>query len=1836
MTHSLPQAPQPSPPPPPNTFSWAKVLAKCATGLGLALTATGLGGFWYGRYFLNEQLSPWLQGELSRMLKRPVQLSPIERVTASRVRFGPSVIPPTATEANFMAIDAIEVDLDLWSFATKRQLGLDVVAYGPQILLRQDFTTGKLELPKFELPAPPPPDSPEGWVDVRTVRFVDGQFTLQSSRTRDLITLAQFNMESQWSIVKINKQWVKIQGRAKTALPNGKAFADVPSPSGLRQAIALAPTDKGNVSIDVNWDLTNGAGTLEFDSQKFQATTLQTVLPNSAAVLPKSGELDSKLKVILAKGGGEVLSLSLGVTLRDLSFQIGQMPQKITNLSGGLEFDGKVAKFKDISAKYGSLTTKADGSYNLDSGWDLNFVAGPADLGTLTRSFGLKLPFNLGGQMRVRGKVKGKTERPSITTNFEATRPVAIDRVVLNELRGTLELREMRTLFLRDFQIVADAGGRVQGEGQIRLPANLGDLTTNSPPILLAIAINGVNTENWARLFETSLPLPMGDVSGTVQVSGTVANPQVLAQFDAPNAQYPARGQVQLVDRLVTLSNTAIQLPVGNVQLDGTYNLDGGAWQAKLRSNGVPLALLDPTQKGILDAVLNVQSPKGSFNLSDIVGNADISLPQGLSQLPDAITANLGWDGATLDLIRGQVGNYLTANGQVNLSQDENRNPTTVRDVVLNLSAQNIPLSRLGTLAPIISPQTTGILNFKGRVTGPLANLNLNGDLQLKDVGLGILGTVRGLATPKGRLNFDGNIAGPIDNPKVAGRLGLDQVSAGQVAFNGLAMQLVAENLRDNPQINGDMQLFGFRLLDINGTNTASSLGFDPNFGGKFSFNSREGVSVDLLGSQKRDRLFAKLDPRGMPQAVAIQLGEARINGQRASGSTNQVDLIIDQFPVAFAAAAAGMSDIDGKLSSKLRVDLGAVPSIRGDVAVGCPRYGRITGQYVAAKVNYTNGNFLIEDGELRVLKVQEPNAPNNGSDIVIDGKDRPNARQGTSTSWRVNCDPASNTANSDALQTKYRFNMAYRPAEDKWLSGSVQIIQGKLEEIVSTLQLQDFSTVNQGLALNPASAIEIGSLSLLSTNLPIYQQLQYLAQLEARQQSVKKKPGESFDLPPLKNLKGTLAGNIEVEVFASEQSPRIKADLIINKFEYGKKFILDTIAFKGSYAKELLIVDRFLLQNGDRYGRISDARIGLFEQRGKFEVNRFPLEELRFIRAFDGLPIKLTGDVNGQTTLEGNFINPKATGSFNIVGGRLNRQPIDLAETSFNYENSRMKFTGRMLVNGPEAVNIQGDIPLATPFNFTARPDNKLSVSIDVKNEGLSIINLISQQMRWLEGQGVAKILISGTYADPKIDGNIDLSKGKLEVIGIPGTFTDVNGGIKFQTDRFSTDLKARFNEGNIQIKGLLPITDPFDEKSEEAKNPLTIVAQKLKISMFDVNADDASGEIKVSGSARFPTISGKVLLADGKIVVGSNTESTGTVNVARGQKPANASSSQPANTTNPTQPTANTNANNTNASTTANSGQAATTAPTPNGTNGTANGTSNGTISNLNNFNDPDSNSGSDVELKDLEVGLRNMQVSRFPLFTFLTEGSLVVNGNLLSPQPVGRIKIIRGQFNAISTRFLLDRSYENYAEFINGQGTDPFLNVRVTGSIQEVSRVPIRSSSPFDSFNPREIPATNLGSQTTLRLFATVTGNATNPEIRLSSSPLRTQDEILRVMGGGALEQSGGDPAAALTNLAGGTVLNFLQDFIGETLNLTELNIRPVITTPEGARSSVFGLSAEAAIDLSNSFSAAVQRIINDPTQPTNFSLRYRITPGLQLRTNYSSNGNTGITAEFETRF
>lgn len=225
-------------------------------------------------------------------------------------------------------------------------------------------------------------------------------------------------------------------------------------------------------------------------------------------------------------------------------------------------------------------------------------------------------------------------------------------------------------------------------------------------------------------------------------------------------------------------------------------------------------------------------------------------------------------------------------------------------------------------------------------------------------------------------------------------------------------------------------------------------------------------------------------------------------------------------------------------------------------------------------------------------------------------------------------------------------------------------------------------------------------------------------------------------------------------------------------------------------------------------------------------------------------------------------------------------------------------------------------------------------------------------------------------------------------------------------------------------------------------------------------------------------------------------------------------------------------------------------------------------------------------------------------------------------------------RGQFNTIAARFRLDRSFDNYAEFIPSQGLNPNLNVRATTSVVEVTRLPVITDPVLGSLSPRDVPVNTQGAQNTLRVQATVTGSAENPNILLTSSPLRTQSELQVLVGG--ISPFTGTEATALANLAGGGILNLLQDALGEVLTGVEFNLNPVTTNPRGTQSTTLGLAAEAAIDFSNSFSAAVRTIINDPNEPTDYAIRYRLDPTIIFRANINSRGDRGASVEFETRF
>jgi translocation and assembly module TamB len=1684
--------------------TFARNLGRVSVGLAISLMASILGAFWYGRYFLNERLSPLLEVELNKAIKRPLQLGKVERIGMSSIRFGKSLVPPTDKESNFLAVEAIEVKVDPWTYLTHRQIGLDAVVEQPQVFLKQDVT-GFLQLPKI---TPPERPTQEGLIDLRKITFNDAQITIQSISKGELVSLSQVQIDSNWKITDINNQSLKMKGKGFVTLPNIAAIAVPPNPEQLKKAIKTLNADKdsskGSLDFDIDWDLTRGQGTIDLQSPNLQIAAVQ----GFAVSLPfeiQEGLLDFEAKVAIL-AGKEAPNISVTAQLTEGSIKSPKLPKPITQIAGKLNYDGTTASLKEFVAEYDFLKATVEGTFDQQKGFNVNFASTSLDLAKAIESFKVKVPVMIAGEIKLSGKLTGTSQKPALTMEISTPKPVSFDRIKVDRFLTTVELKDLNTLLIKKFQ-AASTGATLTGIGQIKLPQK-----DKPAEILFNSSLVGV-AEEFINLYDTKLPVTIGQVTSSLQITGNLNNPQVLAQIEAPNATYPARGEVFIEDGLATIRNTKVSFPIGEVGLAGTYNIASGAWKTQLNSNGIPLAAFLPNQKGILQGLLNLRSDRGSFVLTDIIGDASIQLPQGLTELPDAITANLIWDGKNLLIPSLQVSNYLTANGNVDLAfpnNSPNQLPTGIAGINLDMISRNVSISRLASLSSVIPPQASGMLNFRGNLSGAIDKLKISGALQLEDVNLASLGSglaKQGLVAPsRGSLNFNGSINGYFPDPRLVGNLRIAGLKVNQIELDNLNFQGVLDGISKVPQATGDLLLAGLRV---------DKLAFDPRLEGKVNFNANQGANIDLRGN--RDRIVANLDQSFRPIDFNVNLGEATARGRRLDNNPNRLQVVVNNLPLPLVASFTGQNDLSGKVSSNLIADFSNNPKANGEVIIERPRFGRFIAERAIAKVTYADGVFSLRDGNLTV-------------------------RQGESTN-------------------EYKFNLTYSPALDDSLAGAVEIAQGRMQDVFATLQWANIVDTTQVFSLTKTRAANLQPLEAIRLlGEPLYKQLQYLSQIELRQEQQETvNSTRNFNLPPLTEFRGDIKGKVTFG-FNKHRGIRLGFDLVGKKFEYGK-FAIDDVKVVGLYSNGVFAIANANFQSDKSYGKITKARLRLApasnpllrvrEQSGEIELRDFPIESLRPLPFFSAIPIDLTGKINGNLSITGtSLLDTKVVGKLSLTDGTVNRQPIEFIAVQFNYDKLNVNFSVNMKVFGKEAVVATGNVGVFGNFN----------VKLDVKNEGIAFINIFNQPVRWVDGKGSIDLTASGTFRDPKIAGKITVDNAKVKVAGLPGDFSEVRGDIAFTSDRLISNITSNFSEGKLTMKGILPISNPnlLKPDTPEYQQALAINADQLKLNIFN-------SRVIVLGSLLTPEITGEVLLGDGRFVIGNDADPNSTA-------ATNSNSDVP------------------------------------------------------------------DVAFERLVVKLQNMQVTRFPIFNFLGEGTLIVNGTLQKPAPEGRVSITRGQFNAISARFRLDRSYENFVEFKATQGLNPILNVRVSGAVSEVTRVPINSNRPNDLFSPNEVPVSNLGSQRTLQVQASVTGTALVPDIRLSSSPPRSQSEIIALIGGGVLQNQGAsDPASALANFAGSTVLNFLQDAIGDALNLAEFNLSPVTTNTTGSsRTGTLGLSAEAAVNVSNSFSIALQRIINDSTQPTNFSIRYRVDPNILMRGNYGSDGNRGISIEYENRF
>ncbi|MEC4984515.1 MAG: translocation/assembly module TamB domain-containing protein [Oscillatoria sp. PMC 1068.18] len=987
-----------------------------------------------------------------------------------------------------------------------------------------------------------------------------------------------------------------------------------------------------------------------------------------------------------------------------------------------------------------------------------------------------------------------------------------------------------------------------------------------------------------------------------------------------------------------------------------------------------------------------------------------------------------------------------------------------------------------------------------------------------------------------GSLDFDGSVVGTVSEPNINGEIALRDLT---VDPQRTLARIIPENENFNEKL-------------------APLLDFDPLLTGTISSTPETGIDLNLTGTN--DVIQVALGTNYLPESFQIKLDEVTASGG-IEGNNLQVEAA--NFPISLAKQvinsrlppAIAAKPISGDFSGNLAVDLNTF-GIIGDIAIAQPSIGAFTGDNLEANIVYNQENIKINNAILT--------------------KD----------------------------ESRYQVNAEVNPSiSGPEIVANLNVEQGKIQDVLLAAQVFDLQELRRGInAPAYGNAAQLGTISLGSQETKLLSQLRLLSEVEAFLAEIEAIKNES-PIPDIAQLTGNFSGEATLN---SSLTKGIKANFDFRGENWQlEQYQADTVVARGEYNNGVITLSpvRITLEPENSFIAFSGTIFG-DNQSGQLRLVNVPIN---LLANEINLPVAISdGKINATAALAGSQANPQAKGEIAIADASINNNEIEAIRGSFSYNNARLEFaansamplveptaTEAIIAPAEQPLQISGSIPITLPFAAAEPASNELNLNINVQDEGLALLNVLtSNAIAWREGTGEVNLDISGTFDTETNRPNLIVAQGTASFANATiaaqaldnQPLTDVQGNIAFNFDRIQVEnITGKFGGGELFVAGNIPISgtgvtiSPPPQLCETVPNsqdPLTLCLNQLALNYKGLYSGGVSGAVQISGSALYPQIGGNLDLFDGRIFLG---EAAGA---------------------------------------------------------GGGGGGNNGGVTNVVNAD----NGGyiSNVEFNNLAIALtEDVEISQPPILSFYADGSLTVNGTLADLRPEGTIELERGQLNLFTTQFRLADGYEQTARFTPSEGLDPLLDIRLVASVTETTRnlIPTSANSAEVIDNPID-----FGSAETLRVQARVEGPASRlrDNLELTSNPTRSETEIVALLGGGFVNTLGrGDTTLGLANLAGTAVFGSFQNDIANALGLSEFRLFPTSITNEEGRDSTLGLGAEVGVEFGDRFSFTVIKVLTTD-DPFLYSVRYRLNEQTIVRGSTNLEGNTRATIEYEVRF
>ncbi|MBV8884880.1 MAG: translocation/assembly module TamB domain-containing protein, partial [Chroococcidiopsidaceae cyanobacterium CP_BM_RX_35] len=1446
------------------------------------------GGVFWLWSFIQKNLGPLVQKNLVQIAQRPVKLGRVEGFSPFSLRFGPTSIPATASDPDHVSLKAIDVTFNPLQVLFTRTLHLNVTLEQPDAYIQQDKEGRWVRLAPSTEQKPGPVKIQLDKVQLHNAHAVLVAYP-KPGQQRVPFAVAQIN---------------------------GSAQLPAQQQQPVNFELGGQPLTGGSFKIQGQTTLTANKANIQLQGQNLLGADLTRLVKLPLEI--RSGRVDGNLTAQIDSKLTQPL-LSGTANLKSVTAKFDRIPEPFNNTKGGLSFNGTQVGLDNVTTSFGKVPLLASGS--LDTLGDFNLFARvpTVSLVNVEDTFNLKLPVATKGSFGANLRVTGPIAAPVLSGSFANLTPVRVDRVGFKTISSQLSFAAaVATLDLKNLQVIPTAGGKITGAGSIGLGPK--------PGTGFNVQATNIPGDALARLYGVPAQVHLGPIAAKAKVTGTVTNLQTVASWQLPQATYPTTGQATIITgkNSLLVRNALLSLAGGTIKAAG--QLANGRFQAaatvdhlypgKLNSNiafKTPLsgalnisgrttsfkpeaiALQGSGHLNIAGGTVtasNIHAAGGRFQVS---GNLAGIKPENIAQVPPALRApisgtfnlsgstasfqpqNLALQGdASVNVAGGTVtaSNIQTAGGQWRASG-------TVSQLPIGSALPQLPSQVRGTIGP---------LNAKYNLFGSLTALNLNNiqgnatgglsvaggtvratNVQLASGQVQVAGTASGIqlqrllpqAPPQfqgtlqdGRFNLSGNLAAlslPSVRGNASGSLGVaggtvtanniqfgngrvsGSVTANQVNLEPLAAVALTSRFGKNgslPDIRGRLNAnvnFSSSLSTLNLSGVSASgqlrlqdlaaggLAFDPVLSGNVNLSPGQGANLQLAGA--KDQISLVLSPNYKPVSFLFQLGSAIATG-KTSGEILQVTA--SNFPLSIFKAVAPLPPIlaaqpvSGILDANVGLNLNTYAA-DGNLAIARPGIGTFIGDQFTAQFRYANGGETLANGVLT---------------------------QGPVTRYTL-AGSLNQTSNGPQFQV------------------ALKIAQAQVQTLLTSLQLYKIQDFKRGLAVPTyAKADAVTTTAVGSSQASLLTQLNRYSEIKILQQQLLAQQ-QASPLPPLSDFRGTIDGELSANG-SLKTGVAAKFNLLGSNWQWGT-YVFNPVIARGSFNNGVLTILPFRINSN--LGQVAFVgQVGGPDQSGQLRVRNFPIGILnQFVKS---LPISVAGLLNATATVAGSQKNPQAIGEIDLTGATLNQQPINSATTSFSYNNARLNFDSSVVVaNSHSPIQINGSIPYALPSGV--KPNNdQISLNVNVQNQGLGLLNVLTNQVAWEGGQGRLQVQGSGTLRRPLVTGTATISNATISAAMLPKQpLTNVNGTARFNGDRIQVDgIQGQFKQGTVAAQGAIPI---FAQASTNAPvaNPLTVALNQLKVNLPDYYQGGVDGNVVITGSALQPVLGGNVMLSKGQV---------------------------------------------------------------------------------------------------------------------------------------------------------------------------------------------------------------------------------------------------------------------------------------------------------------------------------------------------------------------------------